>query len=70
MVQPPMVRLLVQFPMLQPLQIPRLPLLDLSQSFLPHLVADGLNVDRIVVAGVGCEQAVIPGWRVDRQSAV
>jgi hypothetical protein len=70
MVQPPMIRLLVQFPMLQLLQVPRLPLLCLRQPFLPPFVADDVNIDRVVVAGVGREEAVIPVWRVDRRSAV
>ena len=65
MVQPSMIRLLVQFPILQLLQIPRLPLLRLRQPFLPPSVAVKINIDRVVVTGVGREEAVIPVWRVD-----
>ena len=70
MVQPPTIRLLVQFPMVQLLQVPRLPLLCLGQPFLSTFVADSVNVDRVVVAGMGCKQAIVPVWRADRRSAV
>jgi len=65
MIQSPAVCLLVKFPMFQLLQVPRLPLLCLRQTFFPPFVTDGVNVDRIVVAGMGREQAVVPIRRVD-----
>ena len=65
MVQSPAVRLLVQFPAFQLLQVSRLPPLCFRQSLLPPFVADGINVDCVVVAGVGREQTVVPVWRVD-----
>jgi len=70
MVQPPVVRLLVQFPTLQLLQVPRLPLLCLGQPLLPPFVADKINKDCVVVAGVGRKEAVVPVWRVDGRSVV
>ena len=70
MVQPPIIRLLVQFPILQLRQVPCLPLLRLRQPFLPPFVADGIDIDRVVVARVGREETVVPVWRVDRGSAL
>jgi len=70
MIQPPMIRLLVQFPLLQLPKVPCLPLLRLGQPFLPPFVTDGINVDRVVVAGVCREEAVVSVWRVDRRSAL
>jgi len=70
MVQPPMIRLLVQFPILQLLQVPCLSLLCLRQSLLSPFVGVKINIDRVVVAGVGCEEAVVPVWRVDQRSAI
>jgi hypothetical protein len=69
MVQPPVIRPLVQLPLLQLLQVPCLPLLCLGHPFFPSFVADWLNIDRVVVARVSREQAVIPAWGVNRQSA-
>lgn len=66
MVQPPAICLLVQFPALQLLQVSRLPPLRFRQSLLPPFVADGIDVDCVVVAGVGREQAVVPVRGVDR----
>ena len=69
MVRPPSIRLLVQFPIFQLLQVPRLPLLCLRQPFLPPFVTDGVDIYCVVVARVGREQAVVPVWRVDRRFA-
>lgn len=69
MIQSPLVGLLVQFPMLQLLQVPRLPLLCLRQPFLPPFMADDINIDRVVVAGVGRKKGIIPIWRVDCRPA-
>ena len=70
MIQPPLIRLLVQIPVLEFFQIPSLPLLHLGQPLLPQFVADDADVDGVVVAGVGREQAVVSVWRVGRQPTV
>lgn len=66
MAQVPFIHLPVQFPSLQLLRVPFLPLPRLGQPLLPTFVADCVNVYRVMVTGMGRKQAVISVWRVDR----
>lgn len=67
MAQSPVVCLLVKLPASQLLQVSRLPPPCFRQPFLPPSMADGINIDRVVIAGVGREHTVVPVWRVDRR---